>query len=58
MNDHGFVVCAYNRTTEKVDKFLANEAKGIFTSPHHKVLIVALVRYKGRWSKVFERYGR
>lgn len=29
MNDHGFVVCAYNRTAEKVDKFLANEAKGL-----------------------------
>ncbi|GFU63862.1 6-phosphogluconate dehydrogenase, decarboxylating [Trichonephila clavipes] len=28
MNDHGFVVCAYNRTVEKVEKFLANEAKG------------------------------
>jgi len=28
MNGHGFVVCAYNRTTEKVDQFLANEAKG------------------------------
>ena len=28
MNDHGFVVCAYNRTTEKVDRFLENEAKG------------------------------
>ncbi|XP_065186571.1 6-phosphogluconate dehydrogenase, decarboxylating-like [Sycon ciliatum] len=28
MNDHGFVVCAYNRTVEKVDSFLANEAKG------------------------------
>jgi len=28
MNDHGWVVCAYNRTQEKVDKFLANEAKG------------------------------
>lgn len=28
MNDHGFVVCAYNRTVEKVDQFLANEAKG------------------------------
>lgn len=28
MNDHGFVVCAYNRTTEKVDQFLNNEAKG------------------------------
>ncbi|XP_054159464.1 6-phosphogluconate dehydrogenase, decarboxylating-like [Oppia nitens] len=28
MADHGFTVCAYNRTTEKVDQFLANEAKG------------------------------
>ena len=28
MNDHDFVVCAYNRSTEKVDNFLANEAKG------------------------------
>lgn len=28
MNDHGFIVCAYNRTTSKVDDFLKNEAKG------------------------------
>jgi 6-phosphogluconate dehydrogenase len=28
MNDKGFVVVAYNRTTSKVDHFLANEAKG------------------------------
>ncbi|CAK8690285.1 6-phosphogluconate dehydrogenase, decarboxylating-like [Clavelina lepadiformis] len=28
MNDHGFVVCAYNRTVEKVERFLENEAKG------------------------------
>lgn len=28
MNDHGFKVCAYNRTVEKVEKFLQNEAKG------------------------------
>ena len=28
MNDHGFVVCAYNRTVAKVDHFLENEAKG------------------------------
>jgi 6-phosphogluconate dehydrogenase len=28
MNDHGFVVAAYNRTTKKVDDFMANEAKG------------------------------
>src|SRR5947209_16254753 len=28
MNDHGFTVVAFNRTTSKVDDFLANEAKG------------------------------
>jgi len=28
MNDKGFKVCAFNRTVEKVEKFLANEAKG------------------------------
>jgi 6-phosphogluconate dehydrogenase len=28
MNDHGFVVAAYNRTVSKVDDFMANEAKG------------------------------
>ncbi|XP_011869754.1 PREDICTED: 6-phosphogluconate dehydrogenase, decarboxylating isoform X2 [Vollenhovia emeryi] len=28
MNDHGFVVCAYNRTVDKVKAFLENEAKG------------------------------
>ena len=28
MNDHGFKVVVFNRTTKKVDEFLANEAKG------------------------------
>lgn len=28
MNDHGFVVAVYNRTTAKVDEFLASSAKG------------------------------
>lgn len=28
MNDHGFTVVAYNRTTSKVDEFLAHEARG------------------------------
>jgi 6-phosphogluconate dehydrogenase len=28
MNDHGFTICAFNRTVEKVDHFLQNEAKG------------------------------
>lgn len=27
MNDHGFVVCAYNRTPEKVKEFMENQAK-------------------------------
>ena len=27
MNDHGFTICAFNRTVEKVDHFLRNEAK-------------------------------
>nr|CAB3264809.1 6-phosphogluconate dehydrogenase, decarboxylating-like [Phallusia mammillata] len=37
MNDHGFVVCAYNRTVEKVDRFLANEAKGTKIVGAHSV---------------------
>ena len=28
MNDHGYVVSVFNRTTSKVDEFLGNEAKG------------------------------
>ncbi|KAJ1759254.1 phosphogluconate dehydrogenase (decarboxylating) gnd1 [Coemansia sp. RSA 1591] len=28
INDHGFTVCAFNRTVSKVDDFLQNEAKG------------------------------
>jgi 6-phosphogluconate dehydrogenase len=37
MNDHGFTVVAYNRTTEKVDHFLANEAKGTKVIGAHSV---------------------
>ena len=33
MNDKGFTVVAYNRTTSKVDAFLANEAKGKSDAP-------------------------
>ena len=28
MADHGFTVCAFNRTVAKVDKFMEHEAKG------------------------------
>jgi 6-phosphogluconate dehydrogenase len=37
MNDHGFTVVAYNRTVEKVDHFLANEAKGTQVLGAHSI---------------------
>ena len=37
MNDHGFTVVAYNRTTEKVDQFLAREAKGTKVLGAHSI---------------------
>ncbi|MDR2786986.1 MAG: decarboxylating NADP(+)-dependent phosphogluconate dehydrogenase [Candidatus Accumulibacter sp.] len=37
MNDHGFTVVAYNRSTEKVDQFLANEAKGTRVLGAHSI---------------------
>lgn len=37
MNDHGYVVCVYNRTTSKVDAFLNNEAKGTQVIGSHSI---------------------
>jgi len=37
MNDHGFTVVAYNRTTAKVDEFIANEAKGTNVIGAHSI---------------------
>ncbi len=37
MNDHGFTVVAYNRTTAKVDEFIANEAKGTKVIGAHSI---------------------
>lgn len=37
MNDHGFKVCVFNRTTNKVDDFLANEAKGTQVEGAHSL---------------------
>jgi hypothetical protein len=33
VGDHGFTICAFNRTVSKVDRFLENEAKGLRFSP-------------------------
>jgi 6-phosphogluconate dehydrogenase len=37
MNDHGFKVCVFNRTTSKVDDFLAEEAKGTQVEGSHSI---------------------
>jgi len=37
INDNGFTVVAYNRTTSKVDNFLANEAKGTKVQGAHSI---------------------
>lgn len=37
MNDHGYTVVAYNRTTSKVDDFLNNEAKGTNVQGAHSI---------------------
>ena len=37
MNDHGFTVVAFNRTTSKVDDFLAKEAKGTNVLGAHSI---------------------
>jgi len=37
MNDHGYTVVVYNRTTSKVDEFLANEAKGTKVQGAHSI---------------------
>src|SRR6266542_5029930 len=37
MNDHGYCVVAYNRTTSKVDEFLAQEARGTKVLGAHSI---------------------
>jgi 6-phosphogluconate dehydrogenase len=37
MNDHGFKVAVFNRTTSKVDEFLADEAKGTQIEGSHSI---------------------
>jgi 6-phosphogluconate dehydrogenase len=45
MNDHGFTVAAFNRTVEKVDHFLANEARGSNVLGAHSIEeMVALLK--------------
>ena len=52
MNDHGFVVCAYNRTVEKVDAFLSNEAKGTKVSQPSDMFMKPI---KLLWCSTYDR---
>ena|ERR1700722_816470 len=51
MNDKGFTVVAYNRTTSKVDHFLANEAKG-WPRPYSTLSANSVIgtNIQGAWS--------
>src|SRR5689334_13676456 len=44
MNDHGYKVAVFNRTTSKVDEFIQNEAKGTNVVGTHSIpeLVAAL----------------
>ena len=45
MNDHGFTVVAFNRSVDKVDQFLANEARGTQVIGAHSITeMVALLK--------------
>jgi 6-phosphogluconate dehydrogenase len=46
MNDHGYKVAVFNRTTSKVDEFVANEAKGTQVTGTHSIeeLVASLKR--------------
>ena len=37
MNDHGYTVAVFNRTTSKVDEFLSDEAKGTLVEGAHSI---------------------
>jgi 6-phosphogluconate dehydrogenase len=46
MDDHGFTVAVYNRTSSKVDRFLANEAKGSKVIGTHSIEeLVAVLKH-------------
>ena len=58
MNDHGFTVVAYNRTTEKVDHFLANEAKGTKVLGAHSIVEMVAQLKKPRRVMMLVKAGK
>jgi 6-phosphogluconate dehydrogenase len=58
MNDHGFTVVAYNRTVEKVDHFLANEAKGTKVLGAHSIVEMVAQLKKPRRVMMLVKAGK
>ena len=58
MDDHGFTVVAYNRSTEKVDRFLANEAKGTKVLGAHSIAEMVAQLKKPRRVMMLVKAGR
>src|SRR6266436_5949587 len=58
MNDHGFTVVAYNRSVEKVDHFLANEAKGTKIIGAHSIAEMVSLLKKPRRVMMMVKAGK
>ena len=58
MNDHGFTVVAYNRTVEKVDEFLAKEAKGTKVLGAHSIQEMVSMLKKPRRVMMLVKAGK
>ncbi len=58
MDDHGFTVVAYNRSTEKVDQFLANEAKGTKVLGAHSIAEMVSLLKKPRRVMLLVKAGK
>ena len=58
MDDHGFTVVAYNRSTEKVDRFLANEARGTKVLGAHSIAEMVARLKKPRRVMMLVKAGR
>src|SRR5437764_14300512 len=57
MNDHGFTVAVFNRTTSKVDDFLANEAKGTQVVGTHSIQELTQALKKPRRVRLMVKAG-
>jgi len=58
MNDHGFVVVAYNRTVEKVDEFLSRGAKGTRVLGAHSLAEMVTMLKKPRRVMLMVKAGK